>query len=52
MWSSSPLLISKFVHLLDRLDLFKISNLICDGRGNVKSLFSSLQGQLMVGIVS
>jgi len=46
------LLSTKIVHLVDRLDLFKISNLVSDGRGNVRSLYCSLQGKVMVGMVS
>jgi len=54
MWSLSPLLGVKIVHFLDRSDLFKISNLVCDGREIVRILYSSLQGQrqFMVGIVN
>jgi len=45
MWSSSPLLGVKIVYLVDRSDLFKISNLVYDGRETVRSLYKSLQGQ-------
>ena len=45
IWSLSPLLRVKIVHLVDRSDLFKISNLVYDGREIVRSLYSSLQGQ-------
>ena len=41
----SPLLRVKIVHLVDRSDLFKISNLVYDGREIVKSLYCILQGQ-------
>jgi hypothetical protein len=43
--SLSPLLGVKIVHLVDRSDLFKISNLVYDEREIVRSLYSSLQGQ-------
>ena len=33
------------VHLVDRTDLFKISNLVYRGREIVLSMYSSLQGQ-------
>ena len=51
IWSLSPLLDIKIVRLVDRSDLFKISNLV--GK-IVSSLYSSLreQKQLMAGIVS
>ena len=50
----SPLLGVKIVHLADRTDLFKISNLVYGGREIVRSLYGSLQGQrqFMAGIVS
>ena len=35
----------KIVHLVDRSDLFKISNLVYGGREIVRNLYSSLQGQ-------
>jgi hypothetical protein len=41
----SPLLGVKIVHLADRTDLFKISNLVYGIRENVTSLYSSLQRQ-------
>lgn len=41
----SPLLDVQIVHLLDRSDLFKIRNLVYDGREIVRSLYSSIQGQ-------
>ena len=41
----SPLLRVKIVHLVDMSDLFKISNLVYDGREIVKSQYCSLQGQ-------
>jgi hypothetical protein len=41
----SLLLVVKIVHLIDRTDLFKISNLIYGGKEIVTSLYSSLQGQ-------
>jgi hypothetical protein len=50
--SASPLLGVKIVHLVDRSDLFKISNLVYDGREIVRSLYSSLQRQFMAGVVS
>ena len=40
--SLSPLLGVKIVHLVDRSDWFKISNLVFDGREIVRSLYSSL----------
>ena len=40
-----PLLGVKIVHLVDRTDLFKISNLVYDERETVTSLYSSLEGQ-------
>ena len=42
IWSLSPLLGVKIVHLVDRTQLFKISNLVYDGREIVRSLYSSL----------
>ena len=46
----------QIVHLVDRSDLFKISNLVCNGRKTVRSLYCSLQGQtdrrFMVGTVT
>jgi len=50
----SPLLGVKIVHLVDKRDLFKISNLVYGGREIVTSLYSSLQGQrqFMADIVS
>jgi hypothetical protein len=53
IWSSSPLLGVKIVHLVDRTDLFKIINLVYGGREIVTSLYSSLEGrrQFMAGIV-
>jgi len=41
----SPLLGVQIVHLVDRTDLFKASNLVNGERGIVTSLYSSLQGQ-------
>ena len=32
IWNLSPILGVKIVHLVDRVDLFKISNLVYDGR--------------------
>jgi len=52
IWSSSPLLSVKFVHLVDRLDLFNVRNLVYSGKKIVSSLYSSLEGQVMAGIVS
>jgi len=53
-WSVSSLLRVKIVHLVDRSDLFKISNLVYDGREIVRSLYSCLQGQTVLwwGIVN
>jgi hypothetical protein len=50
----SPLLRVKIIHLVDRTDLFKISNLVYGGGEFVTSLYSSLEGQrqFMSGIVS
>ena len=45
MWSLSPLLGVKFVHLVDRTDVFNIINLVCGRRKIVTSLYSSLEGQ-------
>jgi len=45
IWSLSPLLSVKIVHLVDRSDLFKINNLVYDGSEIVRSLCRSLQGQ-------
>jgi len=39
----------KIVHLVDRIHLFKINNLVYDGREIVRSLNSSLQGQAVYG---
>ena len=39
----------QIVHLVDRSDLFKIGNLVCNGRGTVRSLYCSLQGQTVYG---
>jgi hypothetical protein len=47
--SLNPLLGVKIVHLVDRTDLFKVSNLLYDGREIVRSLYSSLQGQTVYG---
>ena len=50
--SLSPLLDvkkKKIVHLVDRIHLFKINNLVYDGREIVRSLNSSLQGQAVYG---
>ena len=41
----SPLLGVKIVHLLDRANLFKISNLVYGGREILTLLYSSLQRQ-------
>ena len=35
----------QIVHLVDRSDLFKISNSVCNGMETVRSLYCSLQGQ-------
>jgi hypothetical protein len=49
----SPLLDVQIVHLLDRSDLFKISNLVYDGREIVRSLNSSLWSRdSVVGIAT
>jgi len=45
IWSLSLLLSVKIVHLVDRSDLFKMINLVYDGREIGRSLNSSLQGQ-------
>ena len=42
---SSPLLCVKMVHLVDKRDPFKISNLVYNGTEIVRSLYSSLQGR-------
>jgi hypothetical protein len=39
----------QIVHLVDRSDLFKISNLVCNGRETVRSLYCILQGQTVYG---
>ena len=39
----------QIVHLVDRSDLFKVSNLVCDGRDTVRSVYCSLQGQTVYG---
>jgi hypothetical protein len=39
----------QIVHLIDSSDLFKIINLVCNGRKTVKSLYYSLQGQTIYG---
>jgi hypothetical protein len=39
----------KIVHLVDRSELFRISNVVYDGREIVRSLYSSLQGQTVCG---
>jgi hypothetical protein len=44
MSSLLPLLGVKIVRLLDRTDLFKISNLVYGGKDIVTSLCSSLEG--------
>jgi len=43
VWSLIPLLGVKIIHIIDRTDLFKISNLVYDGREIVVSLCSSLE---------
>ena len=45
MWSFSPLLCIKIVHLVDTTELFKINNLVYVGSEIGTSLNSSLQGQ-------
>jgi len=54
IWSLSPLIGVKIIHLVDRTDLFKISNFVYGGREFVTSLYSSLEGQreFMACIVS
>ena len=47
--SLSPLLSVKIVHLVYTSDLFKISNLVYDGREIVRSPYSSIQGQILYG---
>jgi len=39
----------KIVHLVERTDLFKMNNLVYDGKEIVRSLYSSLQGQASKG---
>ena len=39
----------KIVYLVDKTHLFKISNLVYDGREIVRSAYSSLQGQAVYG---
>ena len=51
MWSLSPSLGVKIVHFVDRSNLFKISNLVYNGREIVRSLYSSLQGQRQFMVV-
>jgi hypothetical protein len=52
--SLSPLFSVKILGLVDRTDLFKISNLVYVGREIVTNPYKSLEGprQFMVGIVS
>jgi hypothetical protein len=38
------LLCVKIMHLIDRTDLFKISNLVLGGEATVTDLYSSLEG--------
>ena len=49
--TQNRLLRVKIVRLVDRSDLFKISNLVYDGRETVVSLYSSLQGQRVLWCV-
>ena len=44
----------QIVHLVDRSDLFKISNLVYDGRDTVRSLLqlTGTDRRFMVGIVT
>jgi len=44
IWSSSPLLVVKIIHLVDKTDLFIIGNLVYGGREVVTSLYSSFTG--------
>jgi hypothetical protein len=39
----------QIVRLVNRSDLFKISNLVCNGRGTLRSLYCSLQRQAVCG---
>jgi len=52
MRSLCPLLGIKIIHLVDRTDLFKISNSVYGGREIVTSLYIQGQRQFMAGIVS
>jgi hypothetical protein len=45
VWSLIFLLGVKVIHLIDRTDLFKISNLILGREAIVMDLYSSLEGQ-------
>ena len=46
IWSLILLLGVKIIHLVDRTNLFKISNLVWSGKEIVTSLYSSLDGQM------
>jgi len=60
IWSLIPILIVQIIHFVDRIDLFKISNLVEGGKEIVTSLYSSLERErqrerdreFMAGIVS
>jgi hypothetical protein len=39
----------QIVHLVDRSDMFKISNLVHDGKESVRSLYCSLQRRTVYG---
>ena len=43
IWSLIPILIVQIIHFVDRIDLFKISNLVEGGKEIVTSLYSSLE---------
>jgi hypothetical protein len=45
IWSLIPLLGVKVIHLVDRTDLFKISNLVEGGNEIVTSMYRSLEGE-------
>jgi hypothetical protein len=47
--SVRPLLGVKIIHLVDRSESFKISDLVYDGREIVTGLYNSLQGQTVCG---
>ena len=45
IWSLIPILCVQIIHLVDRTDLFKISNLVESGKEIVTSQYSSLERQ-------